>query len=62
MRARKVLGPYFDDRVIMNEVTETVKTGTSITLEEVQACRNFLWNFFDSIPKLKKYYFGDKVS
>lgn len=30
--------------------------------DEVQIVYNFLWQFFDSIPKLKKHYFGDNFS
>ena len=62
LRVRKVFGPQFDDRVIMNEVTVIVKTGVSMNADEVQILYNFLWQFLDSIPKLKKHYFGDNAS
>ena len=46
----------------MNKVTENVRTGVSINSDELQSYKNFLWEFFDSIPRLKKHYYGDNVS
>jgi hypothetical protein len=39
---------------VIHEVTEKVSLGASLNPDELQACLNFLWQFFDSIPKMKK--------
>lgn len=63
-RVAKVFGQQFDSRVIMNEVTVNVKTGVSINYDDMQRYINFLWKFFDTIPKLKKkkHCDGDYIS
>lgn len=30
--------------------------------DELQISSNFMWQYFDSIPKIIKYWFGDNVS